>query len=130
MNAYRVLLIDDNEIDNYISNHVLEETKLAKEITTKNSAIDALSYLKNLELADGQFPDIIFLDVRMPKMDGFEFLEEFKTFTENKTLACSIIMLTSSLYPDDKARAMQNPFVKKFLNKPLTSEIVEELLKF
>lgn len=127
MKAFDVLLIDDNDIDNYISTHVIESTNLAKKITAKNSAMDALAYLKSIEQAGYKFPDIIFLDIRMPKMDGFDFLEKFNEFPESMIKACNVIMLTSSLHPDDKVRASQNPNVKKFLNKPLTSEVMEEL---
>ncbi len=129
MKDFEVLLIDDNDIDNYISNHVIESTHLAKKITAKSSALDALVYLKSIEQTGGKFPDIVFLDVRMPKMDGFDFLEKFNEFPESLTRACKVILLTSSMHPDDKVRARQNPLVKKFLNKPLTSELVESLVK-
>lgn len=129
MKAFDVLLIDDNDIDNYISNHVIESTNLAKKITAKSSAMDALTYLKSIEQAGENFPDIIFLDIRMPKMDGFDFLEKFNEFPKSLTKTCNVIMLTSSLHPDDKVRARQNPMVKNFLNKPLTSEVVEELAR-
>lgn len=130
MKPFTVLLIDDNDIDNYISNHVLEETNIASEIVTKNSAIDALAYLKNLEKMGQKFPDIIFLDVRMPKMDGFDFLEEYKVFDKSKVNGCKIIMLTSSLHPADRIKALQNPFVKNYVSKPLTTEILKEFADF
>jgi len=63
----------------------------------------------------------------MPKIDGFEFLEEFQKFDDSRIKSCSIFMLSSSLNGDDQLRAMNNPFVKKIINKPLTSEILTDI---
>jgi CheY-like chemotaxis protein len=75
----------------------------------------------------GIFPDLIFLDIKMPIMDGFGFLEEFSKLPEIKNNKCSIIMLTSSSDQDDVDRALQHQVVKKFLTKPLKIEMLENL---
>lgn len=124
-----ILLIDDNEVDNYISKYVIEEANLAKEITTKNSAADALAYLKSIHQVGKEFPDLIFLDINMPRMNGFEFLEEFSTLPESRIGKCSVALLTSSLSPDDEEKAMKSPYVKHFFNKPLNEEILIEVTK-
>jgi CheY-like chemotaxis protein len=61
-------------------------------------------------------------------MNGFEFLEQFSTLPDSKTRNCSVAMLTSSMSPDDKAKAMESPYVKHFFNKPLNEEIILEVI--
>jgi len=122
-----VLLIDDNEIDNYIAKHIISKSNMAQKISTQSSAIDALKFLGTLKNDHGEFPDNIFLDIQMPEMDGFGFLEELKNFPEAIHDQCKVIMLTSSSDQQDIDRSFQYPFVKKFLNKPLTLSMLEDL---
>lgn len=96
---------------------------LTDEITIKNSAIDALDFL---EIND--FPDLIFLDIQMPKMDGFGFLDNFLNFPKEKKEKCKIIMLSSSMDPNDINRAKKHPYVIDYLNKPLSEESLNEVL--
>ena len=74
MKFKNILLVDDSEMDNYINGYVVKEMEIAETITVKNSAIDALTFLEHPE---NLFPELIFLDIRMPKIDGFGFLENF-----------------------------------------------------
>jgi len=120
-----VLLIDDNAIDNYISKAIISKRKIAEKITVMISAIDSLSYLQSLTAEE--FPDTIFLDIRMPEMDGFGFLEVFTTLPEDITANTSIFMLTSSSDPADIERSQQYGAVKKYFSKPMSDEILDEL---
>src|SRR6478672_10217102 len=104
MKANHILLIDDNDIDNYINNHIISEHKIAERISIKNSAIDALDYLQAID--DAAFPDLIFLDISMPRMDGFGFLEALAKLPNAREKKCSVVMLTSSNSPEDRERAM------------------------
>ena len=127
MKLRHVLLIDDNDIDNYVSKHVVDQSKIAETITVKNSAIEALEFLSEASGDSLVFPDMIFLDIRMPQMDGFDFLEEFVKFPEAINEQCSVIMLSSSSDPNDVDRAMEFSVVKKFLTKPLKLQELESL---
>jgi len=127
MKKEHILLIDDNEVDNYISKYIITQNEMAKKITVINSAVEALKYLKSQKNNPLEFPDLIFLDIRMPKMDGFDFLEEFTKFPQAVNDECPVIMLSSSNDRNDIDRALQFPVVKKYLTKPLVKEMLEDL---
>lgn len=111
-----IFLIDDNQVDNFINEYVLVKADLAESIIVKTSAIDALEYLKT---ATNAFPDIIFLDIRMPIMDGFGFLKEFETLPEEKKKSVKIFLLSSSKDSFDIEKAENNARITKFIQKPL-----------
>ncbi len=127
MKSKHVLLIDDNEIDNYISKIMIKRKNITEKISVAASAIEALEYLETLLNKPEEFPDVIFLDINMPQMDGFGFLEEYLKFPEHVTANVSVYMLTSSSDPNDIERATQNPMVKKYFSKPLTESVLNEL---
>lgn len=92
----------------------------AEEIITTKSAGEGLAYLKNLSKKPDLLPEIILLDILMPVMDGFEFIEEFIKLPEAISKNCKIILLSSSESFKDLNKANKNRYVHKFLNKPLT----------
>ena len=126
MKIKNILLIDDSEIDNFINKSVLEKANMVENIIAKTSAKAALEYLSNTE---NEFPDIIFLDIRMPEMDGFEFLKECENFPKELKNKCAIFMLSSSIDPNDALRAEQHQIVKKYLTKPLTQNALDTVLE-
>jgi len=123
------MLIDDNEIDNLINQKMLEASGNIETIFMHTGAKGALEFLKNIEKLSGgsALPEIIFLDIDMPLMDGFQFLDEFDKLSDNIKKSCSIIMLTSSINPQDLSKAKKSNYVKKYINKPLTQEVLEKL---
>ena len=126
----KVLLIDDNEIDNFINERILTSTNFAQEVIVENSAMSALERLTDIIQNSKPLPDIIFLDLNMPLMDGFGFLDEFEKIYDPETIdgtKCKIIVLSSSISPTDIDKASTNPFVFKYLNKPLSEKYLEAI---
>jgi len=122
-----VMLVDDNDTDNFISKRIIELTKFAKRIEIKNSGKSALQYLESEKDNDVNLPDLIFLDINMPIVDGFVFLYEFEKFPDNIKQKSKVIILSSSDNKRDIDRIVNNNYVIKFITKPLTDDVLKDL---
>ncbi len=119
-----VMLIDDDEPTNFLSKMHIEDAQCAEHIQVVDSGRKALEYIAK----SNNGPELIFLDVNMPAMNGWEFLERYKELEKTKQGKIIIIMLTTSLNPDDKERAGNVPQIAGFENKPLTPELISKVL--
>ena len=118
----RVLLIDDNDIDNFINERMITTNFFSNRVIVKNSGESALNYLKENAGEDANLPQVIFLDLNMPIMDGFAFLTEYEKLPDAVKKNCKVIVLSSSISPEDINRASTNPLVVKYVNKPLNEK--------
>jgi len=126
----RILLIDDSAADNFIHSRRIRKAEVTEEIIVKNNGREALDYL-NTVLEDETFPapELIFLDINMPVMNGWEFLEEYENLLENKKARIVLAMLTTSNSPKDRARAKKFSFLSDFMEKPLTKEVLMGIIE-
>jgi CheY-like chemotaxis protein len=122
-----VMLVDDNELDNFINKKLLENEKFADTVLVHQSAQSALDELKKLESSADKLPKIIFLDIMMPHIDGFGFLEELGKMSDTIKKNCKVIMLSTSESFKDLNRANQSRYVYKFLNKPLNKLVLDAI---
>lgn len=127
-----VMLIDDNDIDNFIDEKLIRAFDFAENVYIHTSAKSALESLKNLSLTQDKIPvelipQYLFLDINMPFLDGFNFLDEFEKLDTQIKSMMKIVMLTSSVNPDDIEKSKKYPRVFKFIHKPLTEKILSQL---
>lgn len=127
-----VLLVDDDDTTNYLNRRLLNEMNVAKEVLILKNGKEAIDYLEeSCNNVDGTLlkcPDLIFLDIKMPVMDGFSFLEEYKKKGLDEGGHIIIMMLTSSASFYDLERLKNYGKVKKHFSKALTRHDVQEVI--
>lgn len=124
---HKYILVDDDDVFNYIHSQIINQADDEAEVSNYRSSLEVLKLLKQTAENNEDMPDVIFLDINMPEMNGFELLEELKKLPEDKLKQMKIFMVTSSLNEKDIERAMSYSIVKGFKGKPLTEEVIEEI---
>ena len=124
-----IMLVDDDQYDNFFHEREIKKIDLKVKVIKKTSGLDALDYLKSMEEKREIKPDLIFLDLNMPDIDGWEFLKEFSRLDTIIKDRLMIIILTTSKNPTDRLRAKAWGFVSGYLNKPLTKATLEDIIK-
>ncbi|MBX9852738.1 MAG: response regulator [Cytophagaceae bacterium] len=117
-----VMIIDDSEMDTFLNKMILQTLNFSEEILTFTNPIHALEYFQKLSREENQprnIPEIVFLDINMPIMSGFVFLEEFGKLPQKITSGVKFFMISSSEDPEDIEKTRKHPNIIKYLNKPL-----------
>ena len=129
-----ILLIDDDEPTNFLSSMIIEEAGCTKHIQIEDSGEKAINYLTKSETfpcfnKDYPCPDLIFIDINMPAMNGWEFLDKYKEIKKECNREIIMVMLTTSQHPDDELHAYNLPEISGFESKPLTREALDNILE-
>jgi CheY-like chemotaxis protein len=124
-----IALVDDDSIFQFTATRLLESSKLAQNILHFENGAEALTFLREKALQKELLPDYLFLDINMPFVDGWMFLEDFTTLKSSLAKDISIYMVTSSIDQRDLNRAKSFSEVTDFIIKPISLERFQELLK-
>lgn len=117
-----VLLVDDDVPTNFIHEVILKKTNRFKQIDSVLSATEALTYLQARQ------PNLIFLDINMPALSGWDFIDQFRSLPLEQKEDIVIIMLSTSMDPKDRKRAEVCREIKEFISKPISPEKIEDII--
>jgi CheY-like chemotaxis protein len=127
---HTILLVDDDDALNYLHQRLLDISEFGNPVVTVENGKDALVAFNemNNSLTNNDLVTI-FLDINMPIMDGWEFLKELKNIKQNISFKYQIFMLSSSINPDDIEKAGDDSLVTKYIAKPLSLDLLEDIKK-
>ncbi|WP_421978743.1 response regulator [Roseivirga seohaensis] len=122
-----ILLVDDNPADNFYHRRVIESENVTDSIIIVEDGIEALEYLTNCP--EENQPDLIFLDINMPRMNGWEFLDEYEKLEPQHKGHCIMMMLSTSDAIEDKLKATKYKYIRGYSSKPLTAKMLREVIE-
>ncbi|WP_205500140.1 response regulator [Rufibacter psychrotolerans] len=124
-----ILLVDDDETTNYLNKRLLTRMNIAEQIEVVTNGEEALKFLNNALAQNAPLPDLMFLDIKMPVMDGFEFLDQYHQLPEETQKCIVVMMLTSSASFYDLEKLKKYSAVEQHISKPLEEAHVREILQ-
>ncbi|UAM98426.1 response regulator [Polaribacter litorisediminis] len=125
---YSICFIDDDGVYKFFMQGVLNKKKLADNVITFADGEEAYEFInKNKEIPEN-LPDLIFLDINMPIMDGFQFMDEYMNIHKAIKKKITIFMVTSSIDPIDLERSKQYAEISDFITKPMKVSVLEEII--
>ncbi|EMR02274.1 response regulator [Cesiribacter andamanensis] len=122
------LLVDDDSINNFINQRLIEEMEITRELSLAENGLEALAYIREHGKDEVRCPRLILLDINMPVMDGFEFLQEFESLDFPKKEQIKIVMLTTSTSQKDVDK-LGGYKIAGYINKPLTEEKLMDVVE-
>ena len=122
----RLAIADDDPIFQFTTKVKLEKLKLVEEIRMYNDGEEIHQFLQ--QCAEEELPEVLLLDINMPIVDGWDFLELFDQLPDSKKSKVRIYMLSSSINPVDVEKAEANPLISRYITKPIADSILQELL--
>ena len=121
-------MVDDDESTNFLHELILKKVDVTDKIRVATNGEKALDYLNNID-ENNPKPNLIFLDLNMPRMNGWEFMEEYAKLDDKFKADMVVVLLTTSLNPADRQKGEEMEEIKKFLSKPLEKESISELIE-
>jgi CheY-like chemotaxis protein len=125
--AITVMIVDDSFAVNFFNKSVLNDSKLCEEIIEARHGQEALDILNERIKLNLSLPDVIFLDINMPVMDGWKFLEKYEELEASLREGISVYILTTSTNPDERFRSKNVTTVKDFFVKPIGRKVIKHL---
>ena len=116
----RILLVDDDDTTNFLHQYLLKEMELAEHIDVALNGKEALDFIESYKLES--LPDLVLLDINMPYMDGFEFLEKYQQLDNERKVGVTLMMLSTSVNPKDIEKSQHYSQPINFIDKPLTKD--------
>ncbi len=123
----KIAIVDDDNIFQFTTKVKIEKLNLAEDISIYNDGEEIFDYLKTCAVDD--LPDVLLLDINMPLVDGWDFLELYETLSDDKKNRIHIFMLSSSINPVDLEKAENHPHIKRYVTKPIKDEILIDIIK-
>ncbi|MEJ8756183.1 response regulator [Pontibacter sp. H259] len=124
-----ILIVDDDQINNLFSQIILEDSNVCNMVSVCQSTVEALELLRSMSSnAEAPFPDLILLDINMPELDGFDFLDRYHMLGYNEQYNTAISMFSTSDDPEHFLRIKQYSSVVGFIQKPLSKATLHQLL--
>jgi len=124
----KVMIIDDNYIDLYITNRLIIKNNFAKEVLPYDAAAEAIKYLQDNQENFSLLPQIIFTDIYMPGMSGFEFLEAYDSLNVALKKYCKVFIISSTIDDKDIERSLLDKNSTAFQVKPITKEFLDGIV--
>ena len=123
-----LFILDDDIITTYMMGEILKDISFVEKFHIENNGWQALEYLQNIP-SENAFPDVLLIDLKMPEMDGFEFIEHYEQYFHTIHPASTIAVITSSISENDRKLALSYKSVSKFLLKPFNEQVLEDIAR-